>query len=350
MLVFAIALIAVLVYYKWNQTAKVTTSKNTMQKPASGPLLVKVLTVDQEEIEQELVLTGTLVAVDEVILAPEVSGKISKLFIQQGKLVNKGQLLLKINDSELTARLKRLETEEQLAEAQERRKQSLLKINSISRDEYEEALNRLQLIRADKNILQTQIEKTEVRAPFTGFLGLKTISEGSYIQQGSPFAQLVDMDPMFIDFTLPEKYSRNLKNGQEIPFYIDGIDKAFKGSVIAWDVKMDPNDRSLKVRAQCHNSEHLLKPGAYARINFPLLHDKKGIMIPSEALIPILKGYKVFLVKNGVAKEQIVETGFRDAQKVLIKEGLNKGDTLILTGMLRLKDGSPLKIEAKPGE
>lgn len=321
-----------------------------MQKPGAGPLSVKVQLVDQWPIEQELVLTGTLTASEEVQLSTEASGIISKLYLPQGKMVQQGQLLVKINDSELMARLSRLQAEEGLADAQEKRKLALLKINSISKDEYDESLNRLQLIRADKHILQTQIDKTEIRAPFTGLLGLKNISKGSFVQPGSPIAQLVVMDPIYLDFSLSEKYARALKQGQTVQFFVDGKETAFKGSIIAWDATMDPTDRSLKVRAECRNLGNQLKPGGYARIEFPMLQEEHGIMIPNEALIPILKGYKVFLVKNGAAKEQIVKTGFRDAKNVLIKEGLQKGDSLIVTGMLRLRDGSPVKVDQKPNE
>ncbi|MBK8450027.1 MAG: efflux RND transporter periplasmic adaptor subunit [Saprospiraceae bacterium] len=288
--------------------------------------------------------TGTIIANESVQLVPETSGKIMKLNLPEGKNIQKGELLLKINDSELQAQLRKLKTEEFLAIEKESRQKKLFEINSVSKDEYESALNNLQLIRSDQEIIKTQIAKTELRAPFNGRLGFKNVSEGSYVSTAVVVANLHQLDPVKIDFSIPERYAKLVQLGRSIFFKSDVSDKMTEAKIIAIEPVINESTRSLKIRAQCPNKQNMLLAGSFVRIEINLLDQEKSILIPTEALIPILKAYKVFVYKSGKAAEVKVITGLRTETQVQITEGLQEGDTLITSGIMQLKAGSPVKI------
>ncbi|MFZ1422666.1 MAG: efflux RND transporter periplasmic adaptor subunit [Saprospiraceae bacterium] len=315
-------------------------------KPGGGQaaMNIQALITKSEIVKNSLFSTGTIIANESVQLVPETSGKIMKLNLPEGKNIQKGELLLKINDSELQAQLRKLKTEELLAIEKESRQKKLFEINSVSKDEYESALNNLQLIRADQEIIKTQIAKTELRAPFNGRLGFKNVSEGSYVSTAVVVANLHQLDPVKIDFSIPERYAKLVQLGRSIYFKSDVSDKMTEAKIIAIEPVINESTRSLKIRAQCPNKQNMLLAGSFVRIEINLLDQEKSILIPTEALIPILKAYKVFVYKSGKAAEVKVITGLRTETQVQITEGLQEGDTLITSGIMQLKAGSPVKI------
>ncbi|MBK8955895.1 MAG: efflux RND transporter periplasmic adaptor subunit [Saprospiraceae bacterium] len=319
--------------------------QQTGAKPGSvPPIPVKVMEIRSSKHRSMMEATGNLIALDQTLLSVESSGKITYLNLPEGESVEKGQLLIKLNDSELKAQLEKLQTQENLAIEKEKRKKKSLEIQGISKDEYETALNDLQMIRAEKKILLSRIAKTELRAPFAGILGLRNVSEGAYVREGDPVISLVKRDPIGIEFNVPEYQSFMITMGQEVAFSIDGISDSMQAKVYAYEPSIDLEARSLKVRAKLRNPGQKLKPGAFAQVHLSGSKNTQAIFIPNEALIPILKGYKVFIVKQGKAKEIQVETGERDEEKVLIKSGLADGDSLIISGIMRLREGSVVQI------
>lgn len=321
-------------------------SKDPQQaKPGqSQAIKVQVQTIQTTGFHHQISTIGSLVALDQTMLSAEASGKIIFLNLPEGKLIEKGQLLMKLNDSELKAQLAKLNTQESLALEKEKRKKKSLEIQGISKDEYEMALSDLQIIQSEKKILQSRILKSEIRAPFRGILGLRNISEGAYIREGEPVISLVNLDPIGIEFSVPEHQSYLVKNGLEVRFTTDGVKDTMRAVIYASEPIIDANARSLKVRARLKNPQQKLKPGAFVKVEFFGSDKDFGIFIPNEALIPILKAYKVFILKNGKAKEVIVQTGERDETKALIRSGLQDGDTLITSGIMRLKEGASVQI------
>jgi membrane fusion protein, multidrug efflux system len=278
-----------------------------------------------------------------VQLIPEMPGKLSYLQIPEGKVVHKGTLLAKINDSELQAQLKKFRSEIELLKIKESRNKKLLQINSISKEEYDNALNELQVKQAEEELVLAQIQKTEIRAPFTGLLGFKTVGPGAYISTSQMICSIQQIDPVKIEFAVPEKYRPLIKPGQLIHFTMDGVSDNFQAKIDIVDTRIDPGTRTLKVRALFPNSNRKLLPGAFVKIELNLQERENSILIPSQALIPVLKGYKVFLSDQGKAKEQMVETGFRTETEVQILKGLQTGDSLIISGIMSLKNGMPIK-------
>ncbi len=321
--------------------------KGDSEAPAGGPAAggggpsqsVQVSTIAVERDESNLVVysSGTLAPNEEVELRSELSGRLINLNLKEGTYVNKGQLIAKIKDDDIRAQLKKVQLEAELAKQTEARQKKLLEIEAISKEEYDLAANTVNTLQADKELLEVQLERTEVRAPFSGKIGLKNISQGAYVTPTTVIANLVQTNPMKLDFNVPEKYLSMVKVGQDITFEVDGVTEKFKARIIAIDPKIDVNLRMIKVRALASNGGHLL-PGMFAKVNLNL-GSNSAIMIPSETIVPVLGGKKVYVKKNGQVSEVMVETGLRNESMVEVISGLNLGDSLITTAIMSLKPG-----------
>lgn len=287
--------------------------------------------------------SGTAVPNEEVEIKSEVSGRLIHLNSREGGFVEKGQLIAKLDDSDLVAMIKKLKYEEELASQIEIRQKKLLDIDAISKEEYDMAVTRVNTLSADMEFQQVQLEKTSIKAPFSGRMGLKNISEGAYVTPNTVIANLVQSNPVKLDFSLPEKYATKVINGQGVSFSIDGDDEKLPAQVIALDPKIDEELRTLKVRAQANNDNGKLLPGMFIRVEIPL-GKETAIMIPTEAVIPILKGKKVFIKKNGVAKEVVIKTGLRTDTEIQVAEGLVEGDSVIVSALMTVRNKSKIGI------
>lgn len=345
-----VIVIAVLVFIK----IKFLTSDNVqggMQQQGKQQItIVNVYVVKPQKLDNKIFVTGTVLANEEVLLLPEVPGKIIAINLKEGSKVSKGDLLVKINDADLQAQLKKQQLQEKLASDNEAREKKLLDVNGISQMEYDGILTQLNSVKADIQLTQAQISKTEIHAPFDGTIGLKYVSEGSYVSAASAsspaakIATLQQIDPVKIDFSVPEKYSSVVHKGDSIYFSVQGLDEKFKGELYAIEPKIDLNTRTVQLRAICRNKEGKIFPGSFAKIELILKESPNSILIPTEALIPELKGQKVFLCKNGKAQSQKVETGIRTDTQIQITSGLQAGDTVITTGIMQLKQDATVKI------
>jgi membrane fusion protein, multidrug efflux system len=311
------------------------------------PMMVSVMVTQFEEVENKITATGTILPNEEVELRAEASGRLINLNIKEGSIVSKGQLIAKIKDTDLKAQLQKLEYEETLAKQIEARQKKLLEINSISKEEYEIAATKVSTLGADRELLKAQLEKTVLHAPFGGRIGFKNVSEGAYVTPATALATLVQLNPVKIDFTIPERYSTQMKIGRNIQFEVDGQASVFNANIVAIDPKIDPTLRTLKVRAIAQNAKGTLMPGMFVRVTADLAKER-SIMIPSETIVPVLRGKKVFVMKGGKATEVMVTTGIRTEKNVQILEGLSAGDSLITSGIMALKKDANVK--AKGGK
>lgn len=320
------------------------------ESPKTGPpksnkaVSVDINIVKEIKLDQSLSASGNFVAKESVRLASEISGKIQFINFKQGTVVNKGQLLVKLNDEELKAELKKLELEEKIASDKEDRKKKLLEIKGISLNEYEEALYELEMVRANKTILQTKIAKTEIRAPFTGLLGLQSISPGTMVNPGTELISLVQMDPIYIDFYLPEDMTGHISNDVEINFISGNSNSRHTAKLVAIENTIDQQTRSIKIRTIADNGKGLFKPGAFAKIQVTPGKDRTGLLVPNTCLIPVLKGYRVYLIKEGKVVEREVKTGIKNELNTVITDGINVGDSLIVSGMMNLKPGAVVNV------
>ena len=311
------------------------------KKPA---VPVTVFVISNEKLENKIYANGTIIANEIAELRPEASGRITYLNLPEGKKVAAGTLLLKINDAEYEAQMEKLKVQLKLASETEARLKKLLGINGVSAQEYETALSNYMGLKADSAYLRTQIAKTEIYAPFNGVIGIRSVSKGSYITPTITAAVIHQIDPIKIEFSLPEKYSHLFKVGNEINFKVEGINNTFPANIVVKDPAVDLASRSVRYHALCKNAEGLLLPGAFTRVELVVGDNLTSLFVPTEAIVPSAKGKKIFTVKEGVAKEKIVETGIRTEDYVQVLSGMEVGDSVVINGNFQLKNNSAVKV------
>ena len=220
----------------------------------------------------------------------------------------------------------------------------MLKIQGISQQEYDLAQLQVNNLKADMDIVRVSIGKTEIRAPYAGRLGLRDISAGAYVTPSTLITTLRRVDQLKLEFSVPEKYSNNMKPGSEVKFGMDGIKQKFTARVLATEASIEANTRTLKVRAVVAGNNPTLVPGAFAKVNLQIGKDAQSMVIPTQAVIPQARNKRVIIYNGGVAKFQVVTTGIRDSSYVQIIEGLNVGDTVVTTGLLAIRPDSKINL------
>ncbi|HXG39016.1 MAG TPA: efflux RND transporter periplasmic adaptor subunit [Bacteroidota bacterium] len=328
---------------------KIKPAFNRSNAPTGGAapdqrLPVKVHVVRPDTLYEKIFTTGTLVANEEVELRSEVSGKIVKIYFQEGSRVSKGDLLVKINDAEMQAQLQRELSRKELAEKAEQRQRQLFERALISQEAYDAAKNELNSVNASIQLIKAQIDKTEIRAPFEGLIGLKYVSDGSYITPTTRIATLQDTHPIKIDFSIPEKYANVVRKNMSVIFKVQGLDRVYEGMVYAIEPKVEQATRTVLLRATSPNPNGELFPGSFAEVELILQRIDNALTIPSEALIPDIAGQRVFIARDGLAQTQRVQTGIRTATTVQITDGVKAGDSVITSGILQLRSGMPVQI------
>jgi membrane fusion protein (multidrug efflux system) len=300
--------------------------------------------VQPQPLNNVIQSTGTVLANEEVDIRTEISGIIQKIHFKEGQKVQKGQLLANLNDDELQAQADRLAYTIKLNEQVEYRQKQLLDREAISRQEYDIALADVNTVKADLQRVKAQIARYYIRAPFSGEIGLRYVSEGSYVSPTTQIASMQDIDRVKIEFTVPEKYSDLVQRGDSITFTVRGNERKYKANVYAVESRIDLATRSLRVRALAGNPDRTLIPGSFAKIELTLNRIADAVLIPTEALIPELQGQKVYLLKNGRALPSPVKTGIRTSREIQITEGVSPSDSLIVTGLLQIKDSAQVKV------
>lgn len=300
-----------------------------------------------QTFDNNLALSGSIEADEQVEIRSEVSGIVTAIYFQEGSNVSKGQLLFKVNDIELRAQLAQAKTKESLSAENERRAKLLLQKEAISQEEYEVARADYKTTQAQSQLIQAQIEKTSVRAPFSGKIGLRSISPGTYVTPSLLVAKLVNSGQLKITFSIPEKYASQVKKNATISFKVSGSDQSYSAKVYAIEPEVEIATRTLQVRAIASNKDGKLFPGTFADVELPLDIIKDAVVIPTEAIIPVQNGKKVFIANKGMAKEVLVETATRTDASILILSGLKAGDTVLTSGVMSLKDESPIVVKIK---
>lgn len=322
--------------------------KKKTDSPAGPPkqMAMKVdgYIVSPQSFGENIEVPGSIVANEMTEVHPEVSGRIVQLNVGEGKYVSRGTLLAKLYDGDLQAQLKKIQIQLSIAEKTEERQMQLLKIQGISQQDYDLSLLQVNNLKADIDIIRTSIGKTEIRAPFSGKLGLKNISPGAYVTPASVIAVVNQTDQLKLDFTVPEKYTGQIKIGQLVSFSYEGSDKRYNAKVIATESSVAENTRSLAVRSIVQNKDQGLLPGAFAKVQLSFDPDPNAILIPTQAVIPQARGKKVILFNGGVAKFVDVTTGSRDSSRVQVLSGVKAGDTVVVTGLLSVRPEAKIDI------
>ncbi|NRF39323.1 efflux RND transporter periplasmic adaptor subunit [Pedobacter foliorum] len=313
-------------------------------KAGAPAMNVNGVVVITSSFKNDLDITGAIDANEAVTLKSEVSGLVTGIHFKEGTNVNKGALLVKINDRDIQAQLQDALTKERLSATNEARAKQLLQKGAISQEEYDTSLADLQSLKSQTQLIRAQLAKTSVYAPFSGKIGLRSISVGEYITPTNVIANLLSIDPVKINFAVPEKYAGQIKIDSEISFRTDGSAKTYTGKVFAIEPGINSQTRTLQIKALAANPNNELLPGAFAKIKLALTTLNDAILIPNEAIIPVLEGKTVFVTKDGQAQQVPVEAGTRTAKTILITSGIKVGDTVLTSGAMALKTGTPVHV------
>ena len=307
----------------------------------AGPQAVDVFVVQAQDFPNAITTNGTLLANEEIALRSEGPGRIVQLLIEEGKNVKAGQLLLQIDDAEFRANLQKLRTQLELAEKDVHRKKELFAIKGVSQEVLDDALTAVATLKADIALTESKIRNCKVLAPFSGRVGLRYVSPGAYLSVGDRIATLVQENPIKVEFQVPQKYAHQVAVGQKVQFKLGGNE--YDAEVYAKEPSIDVNSRTLRVRAKANNADGKLLPGSFVdlTLNFEVLEG--ALLVPTEVIVPQLRGEKIFLMKQGLAQSVEIKTGLRTETHVQILSGLNSGDTIITTALLALKDGAPIQ-------
>jgi len=338
-----IVIFGLLAYPKIKPLLSTSANEGPSQR-SSGLLQVEAVQIQQETIEDQIFTSGSVLAEENVELSPQTSGIITDILFDEGSPVEEDDLLVKINDSELQAEKRRATFRLNLAEQREERQKALLERGGISQDDYDATLNEVNVIRSELDLITARIDLTEIRAPFSGQIGLKYVSEGSYVSPNSQIASLQSLNPVKIDFSIPERYISRVAIGDRINFTVQGVDSTFVGEVYAIEPRISRETRSISIRARSDNGSGLLFPGAFANITLVLDEIDDALMVPSIAIVPELNSQKIYVVRSGMVEEVRIETGLRTSEKVQIISGVAPGDTVLTTGILQVNPGAEVEI------
>lgn len=315
-------------------------------KPKNAmPVAVNYYVVKSLSFPTNVFATGKTGALNQVEITSEIAGKVTAIYFKEGETVSKGSALVKLYDTDLQAQLQKTRTLLKLAEQKLERAKKLLSIKGLSQEEYDTQENEVLVLKADETLIQSQLAKTLIAAPFDGVVGLKNISEGSYVNSSMALVSLIQLRPLFIEFSVPEKYSDKITKGVSIGFQLEreGAAASHSATVYAVEPRVDEVTKTIRARA-LYNGNTALYPGSFVKVFVDLGQVSNALMVPTQCVIPTLKGQKVFLAKNGAAVETPIKIGVRSDEKIQITEGIALGDTVIVTGLLSLKNESKLKL------
>jgi len=338
-IIFGVVILGLLVW------PKLKPNTNTQAPSASKknmPTKVKTLLVEPQASERRIETTGNIMADEEVVLYPETQGRIVKINFAEGAQVKKGELLLKINDSDLQAQLKKATATKKLKEDTEKRNKTLLEKGAISNELYDIASTELSSINADIDLLKEQIRKTEIRAPFNGVIGLRNISEGSYVTPTTRIAALQNINQIKVEFSVPEKYANTIQKGSMVLFTTEGK-KQLQAKIYAIEPKIDDVTRNVIMRAICANPKQEILPGSFAKVSIVASTNTNAYLLPTQAIVPILKGQKVYVAQGDSVIERKVKTGVRKDDVIEVTEGLKAGDEVVVEGVMYLRNGAKIR-------
>jgi membrane fusion protein, multidrug efflux system len=309
------------------------------------PVIVDVMLAEERPISNIIEANGTVVASEYLEIHPEVSGRLTFLSIAEGSHIGKGAVLARVNDADLRAQVGKSRVQLDLAQKTVARFKQLLDVQGINQSDYDIAVNQVNGYRADIAYTEALIDKTVIRAPFSGVIGLRQVSPGAYVTPATILATLQQTTQVKIDFTLPEAYGNLLKKGDVVNVSLDAsTDERAKATIIAIEPGANTETRNLKVRAGLQNA--VVNPGAFVKVFIDAGKNKTAIEVPTNALIPNDKNSQLVVVKNGIANFVDVETGLRQENLVEITSGINVGDSVVVTGVLFAKPKGKLKVRS----
>lgn len=325
--------------------------KNAAKRPESqggGKSAYEIATVEgyvaeSSRLAHTVQAPGALIPAEEIQLHTEVAGRVVEINLPEGRLVRKGEVLLRLFDDDLRTQLQKTELQLRQAQITEQRLGELLRVKGVSQQEYDLAALQEQTLKSEIQLLRIQIERARIVAPYDGYIGLRRISPGAYVTPATPVGSIRAIGAPKLDFTVPEKYGAAIRIGQVVRFTVQGALETFSAEVIATEQRINEQTRNLQVRALVRDRHPALIPGAFANVSLDLGANRETLFAPTQAIIPQARNKQVIVSRNGKAEFVTVKTGVRQAGLVEVTEGLKPGDTVAVTGMMFLRPGDPLR-------
>jgi len=343
------AAIVVLLFFISSCGSKTKTAdapKPGKESASHAALAVEGYVIQPSVLHSGIEVAGTLLPFEETDIHPEVSGKVTYLSIKEGAHVKKGTLLARLFDGDLQAQLHKLSVQLQIAEKTQERQDELLKIGGISQQDYDLSVLDVSTIKADMQVLQANIDKTIIKAPFDGKLSFKNISIGAFITPTTIITTIRQDTKLKLEFSVPEKYGPKVLLGNVISFTTEASGKKYNAKIYATESGITAENRSLKVHALVENIDKNITAGSFAKVMFDMGDNNEAIMVPTQAIIPEARDKKVIVYNGGIADFKTVTTGTRDSARIEILSGLSIGDTVIITGLLSIKPGSNINLSS----
>lgn len=322
-------------------------------KRDSSPLPVYTHRAEAAPLQETVIATGSLRADEAIDLVSELSAKIVSLRIDEGSVVAAGDVLVKLDDCELQAELEQIRRRLDLARTQADRQRELFAAKGTSQETLDTAVNEVRVLEAGASLIEARLDKTSLRAPFDGVVGLRYVSEGAYVTPQSRIASLQKIDRLKIDFTIAERYMGRVTVGTPVEITVAGRDTPLTGEIYAIEPRIDPDSRTLRLRAAAANPDGRLLPGAFATVSVPMETIPDALLVPAHAVVPGLNETSLFVIEDGVARSRSVKLGLRLERQVQIISGLEDGDVVITSGQMQLRDGArvtPVEREAEAND
>ena len=330
--------------YYWYQHVNGTATETGTAAPMDFAIPVETVAVKQEALVRSIVAVGSLLANEQVMLQPEFAGKVVTIHFKEGQKVNKGDLLVTLDDSIYKAELNQADARLKLSQANTKRINSLRKKGLSNEQEEDQAVSELGVNRASRVLARTRLEKMAIHAPFDGTIGLRGISEGDYLTSGQDIVTLINSNPIKLEFRIPEVYLSEVAIGQKVDVRVDAFrGDSFSGEVYAIAPEVDVGGRSFMVRAQIANNDGLLVPGLFAQVELELERKENALLIPEAALMPAGDKQYVYRIDDGKAVRTEVALGMRQGDMVEIISGLVPGAQVVTAGQMKIMDGSKVQ-------
>lgn len=312
---------------------------------------VEAVTATSGTVTLDVTAVGNLRAAESVRIRPEISGRIAAIRFSEGQAVQRGAELATLDATEYRAQLAESTAAAKLDALSFERAKELFKKKLISQQQYDEAAAKLAASQAKQSLDQARLAKTSLRAPFDGVLGLRQVSPGAYVQPGQDIVNLESIDPIKLDFRIPEAHAAQVRAGQKVEITVDAFPgRAFEATVYAVDPRIDEDTRTVLLRAHSTNPSGELRPGMFARVRLELERHENAVLVPEQALVPMGKDIFVYRIVDGKAAMTKVDIGQRRNAMVEIVKGVSTGDRVVTAGQMKIRDGTPVAVVGVPAE
>ena len=326
-------------------SAEVGAGKNAAAAPAGAPMTVEATKVAMQALPQTITAVGSLRSDESITVRPEVAGRISAILFKEGQHVGKGMTLIRLDPAINAAEVQQARANLKLAKSKYDRAVELSQRNFISGQAKDEAENNLRVAEAAVALVEARLAKMEIKAPFSGVIGLRVVSVGDYVKEGADVVNLESVDPLKVDFRVPEIYMRQVQVGQTLSVSLDALPgKSFDGKVFAINPLVDAAGRAVVIRAIVGNPDTSLRPGMFARVKLITRDEKEALVVPEQAIVPQGDEQYVFRIVDGKVARVKVELGQRREGKVEIVKGLDANDVVVTAGQLKLRDGMTVTV------